>query len=259
MKMIKKITAVLTAALLLCSAVVLCGVSAAGADFAVSVSADIQQAAPGDSVVFTVSVKDITVDGGLIGVDIPFSFDDGVFELVDVSSELPDAWASPIDLSWSAAQDGFLWLRALDDGDSFETGCSKDGDIRFFVTLRVLADAEIGVSSVAVADVGSDGICGTVGNTLAKAIGTGDSVDIDVASVVEVVRGDVDRDGKANPFDASLVLRHDAMIITLSEAQIAAGDVDRDGNVTPFDASLILRYDAMLITWEELDASLGAS
>ncbi len=58
--------------------------------------------------------------------------------------------------------------------------------------------------------------------------------------------GDVNGDGKVNPFDASLILRYDAMIITKLD-YIAVADVSGDNKVNPFDASLILRFDAMLI------------
>ncbi len=61
-----------------------------------------------------------------------------------------------------------------------------------------------------------------------------------------VLYGDVNNDGHADPFDASLILRLDAMLINSLKCE-AAADVNLDDKVNPFDASLILRKDAMLI------------
>ncbi len=58
---------------------------------------------------------------------------------------------------------------------------------------------------------------------------------------------DVSGDGVCNPFDASLILRYDAMLYAFSDEQYANADANGDGLVNPFDASLFLRYDAMLI------------
>jgi hypothetical protein len=59
--------------------------------------------------------------------------------------------------------------------------------------------------------------------------------------------GDVNGDGKITPGDATLVLRHAAKLITLSDNQQKAADVSGDGKITPGDATLILRYIAKLI------------
>ncbi len=59
--------------------------------------------------------------------------------------------------------------------------------------------------------------------------------------------GDVNDDGEIGPFDASLILRYDAMLIDTDVINLNAADVSGDNLVNPFDASLILRYDAMLI------------
>ncbi len=64
------------------------------------------------------------------------------------------------------------------------------------------------------------------------------------------LKGDVNNDGLINPFDASLVLRYDAMLMDLNDISKLAGNVSNDGFVDPFDASLILRYDAMLLDYE---------
>ncbi len=66
-------------------------------------------------------------------------------------------------------------------------------------------------------------------------------------SGTDIKYGDVDGDGLVNPFDASLVLRYDAMLITELNCMEAA-DVNDDKLINPYDASLILRFDALLIT-----------
>ncbi len=75
------------------------------------------------------------------------------------------------------------------------------------------------------------------------------TADITVNALFEksYVLGDVDGDEKVNPFDASLILRLDAMLISEDSINMDAADVSGDDKVDPFDASIILRYDAMLI------------
>ncbi len=73
--------------------------------------------------------------------------------------------------------------------------------------------------------------------------------DITVTAVYKTnaVLGDASGDDKVDPFDASLILRLDAMLISEDSINLIAADVSGDGLVNPFDASLILRFDAMLI------------
>lgn len=59
--------------------------------------------------------------------------------------------------------------------------------------------------------------------------------------------GDVNRDKRINAADASLVLQHDARLLTLSGSALSAADVNKDGRYNAADASLILQKDARLI------------
>ena len=59
--------------------------------------------------------------------------------------------------------------------------------------------------------------------------------------------GDINGDGKINALDASVILQHDAKLITLSDEQLAFADLNNDGKVNALDASVILQYDARLI------------
>lgn len=72
-------------------------------------------------------------------------------------------------------------------------------------------------------------------------------VDPNAPEEPQVLYGDVNGDGKITPYDATLVLRHDAEIESLGDTGLVAADVNGDGKVTPFDATLILRFDAELI------------
>ncbi len=61
------------------------------------------------------------------------------------------------------------------------------------------------------------------------------------------VIGDVNGDGEADFSDALLILRYDAGLVTLSDAQKKLGDTDHDGETDFADALRILRYHAGLI------------
>lgn len=258
MKMIKRFTAVLMAALIMCSVLVFTGVSAADESFSTKISSNVQQAAPGDLVVFTVVVNDISSANGLIGVDLPFCFNSNAFEFVESKAKFPSAWKEPLDLSWDAAQNGVVWLRSIDDGGQLDNvGCTKDGDIAFTVTLRVLENAVTNKDYTVSVGNSDNKACGTVGITVVMAYANASSTKVGLVDKVDILRGDVDFSGTVGPLDASLILQHDAMLITLTYNQLKAADVDLNGKVGALDASLILQYDALLITWEQLDATLG--
>lgn len=59
--------------------------------------------------------------------------------------------------------------------------------------------------------------------------------------------GDANGDGDVNVKDAIMVLRHNAEIDLLTDAQFTAADVNCDGYVNPKDAIEILRYNAQII------------
>ena len=60
--------------------------------------------------------------------------------------------------------------------------------------------------------------------------------------------GDVNGDDKVDALDASLVLQHDAGLVTLKDDALAAADVNGDKKIDALDASLILQFDAGLIS-----------
>ena len=60
-------------------------------------------------------------------------------------------------------------------------------------------------------------------------------------------KGDVNTDGGIDNLDAALILKYDAGISDLNEAELSAADVNGDGEANNLDAALILRYDAGII------------
>ncbi len=60
--------------------------------------------------------------------------------------------------------------------------------------------------------------------------------------------GDVNGDGRVSSLDAAQVLKHDAMLTTLTAEALKAADVNGDGRVNSLDAAQILKYDASIIS-----------
>ena len=63
----------------------------------------------------------------------------------------------------------------------------------------------------------------------------------------DVVLGDVNKDGKVNATDATLILQHYANIETKVAVDNSVADVNKDGNVNATDATLVLQYYAGII------------
>ena len=59
---------------------------------------------------------------------------------------------------------------------------------------------------------------------------------------VYLSQGDVNGDGLISAADVALILRYDAGLIDLSDAQLAAADMDGDDQVTSMDAKSLLKY-----------------
>jgi parallel beta-helix repeat protein len=67
--------------------------------------------------------------------------------------------------------------------------------------------------------------------------------------VQNLALGDVSLNGEVRAFDASLVLQHLAVLITLNAQQITIGDVTCNAGLSSLDASLIQQYVAGLISF----------
>ena len=66
-------------------------------------------------------------------------------------------------------------------------------------------------------------------------------------NIVDLIKGDVDIDGKITAKDARLALRHSAQLDTLDEKGFAAADVNNDSKVNASDARAIIRFSAKII------------
>lgn len=66
-------------------------------------------------------------------------------------------------------------------------------------------------------------------------------------SILNVLYGDVNNDGKINIIDANIVRRYSAKLLTLDYEQMASADVNGDNKVNVLDANYIRRYSAKLI------------
>ena len=68
-----------------------------------------------------------------------------------------------------------------------------------------------------------------------------------IITIIDIMFGDLNGDGKINVLDANLVRRYAAKLSELNEKQMVAADVSGDGKVNVLDANLIRRYAAKLI------------
>ena len=229
-----------------------CGaMSATAADFTVSVSAPVTSTPAGSLLTVTVAVDSISVEEGLLSVDIPLSFDEDVFECVSIKPNYPDNWNVPENFSYTQPVDGVLWLRMLNDDDVFDinAGCAEGGVMSFEVRLKAKSTAALGLTELS---VGGDGVFYVISGALADGLctpvyGTGNSVTVEITERQTEV-GDVNGDLRADNLDAAHVLRYDANLLNFDDVQLIAADVNGDGIVNSLDAALILKYDADLIT-----------
>lgn len=245
---IKRIIAVVLALLTLGLALPFVGVGAEGDSFTVVVTANKDTVSCENTVTFTVMVKDIKAEGGLLSVDVPFRFDTGVFDFVGKAAIFPNEWAEPADFSYASPKNGLLWLRSLDQSGNFtDNGCDRDGAIGFRVTLKAKKNAVLGDTTVSVNGDGvfevisgtaSDGVCTEVG-------GKGDPLTVKVTAF-DVLLGDINDDGYVDNLDAANILKYDAGITNLSAEKVAQGDMNGDGALDNLDATIILKIDAGL-------------
>lgn len=71
--------------------------------------------------------------------------------------------------------------------------------------------------------------------------------DIVVKTKTQMLMGDVDGDGDITIMDVTMIQRHIAQLITISEDELICADTDKDGNITIMDATIIQRFIAQLI------------
>lgn len=249
MKFFKRLLCAALAAVIVCFSAVLT-VGADNGSFTVTVTANRDTVSAGNTVTFLLLVEDINVEGGLLSLDIPLRFDDTVFDYAGAVPIYPTAWDYPDNFSYVNATNGLVWLRILNDGDSFtsEKGCNESGKMGFYVTLRAKRDAAVGSSAITTnGDGGFLVVSGTAADGKCTVIyGTGESATVSV-SEFDGLLGDVNLDGSVDNLDAAQVLKHDAGISKLSDGGYALADVNGDGSVDTLDAAQILKLDAGII------------
>ena len=76
---------------------------------------------------------------------------------------------------------------------------------------------------------------------------TTDHFSLYIIAEISAVPGDVNEDGIINANDAIAILRYNAKVETLTDAQLTAANVDGNESVDSNDAILILKYDAKAI------------
>ncbi len=246
MKTAKKLIAWAMALLVFLTA----SVSAGAAGFTVDVGASAVSVPRCGSVEITVTVDSVSVSDGLLSVDVPLCFDGDVFQCEGVEASFPEEWGTPENFSYTSLINGVLWLRMINNEDTFDnSGCTDGGKMTFKVSLRVKSTAPMGKTKISAE---GDGVFLVLVGTVADGVcsptyGKGEAIDITVTEQVGVF-GDVNGDGKADNLDAAYILRYDALIIDLTPDRIYLGDVNGDGKLTSLDASVVLKYDAGIIT-----------
>lgn len=247
---IKKCLAAVLAVVILSLAIPFSGAFAAGEKFVVTLSCDKAVATRGGTVTVTALVEDITAQGGLLSVDIPFRYDTNVFEFVSATAILPTQWEKAEDFSYTAPKNGLLWLRSVNNTQGFtvDYGCAVNGAIGFKVTLKVKANADMGGSAITVNGSGAfEVICGTAADgACTEVLGSGAPLTVNVGEYIGTL-GDLNADTAVDNTDAAVALKYDAGIMDLEEKALEAGDVNADGFVDNTDASVILKYDAGLL------------
>ena len=109
-----------------------------GAD--VSISSEYKSVSAGDTVVVTLSVDNISVTGGLLGLEITnLVYDEKVFTLESVEFYKPDEWTV------TEEKEGLFF--AVDE-ENFEKRITKDGEFKAYITLKVKETAPTGNTTI---------------------------------------------------------------------------------------------------------------
>lgn len=203
----------------------------------------------GDELTVDVKVVDITNAKGLLSVDIPLSFDKSKLELASYTAKFPAEWGNyGKNFGWdaSAATEGFIWLRCVYDGDDFTKGTKLDGSISFTLSFKVLNDAAVGTADIAALNSDEQNFVAAAEATTGKIL-YGDGALLQLKVTGDGVVGDVNGDGDVDAMDAAEILRYDAGLKSLEDAQKALADVNGDGDVDALDSAKILQFDAGII------------
>ena len=151
--------------------------------------------------------------------------------------------------TWTAGQNGVLTVTVSGDYWSYRvtnTTTNKVGEWHYVADENAVASESWNVKKGDVIVVVVSNYDAKTGESPAAAITVVASFEAEV--VGDVLKGDVNGDGKINARDAMLALRYVAGEVGDGDVNLAALDVNSDGKVNARDAMLVLRYVAGEIT-----------
>lgn len=218
----------------------------------VSVSANKNTVRPGEYITVTVLVNNITSPNGIVGCDLPLTYDNSVLRLTRCAGIFPSSWNGTGKVFGDATLAGSpYWMRLVCDADDLAANADynvkESGVLGFSLTFKAIAE---GNATITVDNVPDEGIFMMVvnGASFDNYGATGASVSVNVSGeAIAVEKGDVNEDGSVDNLDAVMVLRYDAGTIELNETARSRGDLNGDGMIDNLDATIILKYDAGLI------------
>lgn len=218
----------------------------------VSISANKSTVRPGEYIVVTVLVNNITTPNGIVGCDFPLTYDNTVLRLTRCAGIFPSSWNGTGKVFGDSTMAGSpYWMRLVCDADDLAANSDynvKDsGVLGFTLTFKAVAEGD---ATITVDNVPEEGTFMMVvnGADFNNYGATGASVSVNVSGEAVVVeKGDVNEDGSVDNLDAVMVLRYDAGTVELNDTARSRGDLNGDGVIDNLDATIILKYDAGLI------------
>ena len=184
----------------------------------------------GDTVAVDISIQN---NPGFAKMSFDLEYDDSTLELVSYNLGIGNAVCTISDKAGCTNKLNFRYLsneNVLGDGALVT------------LTFRIKPNAQKDTAEVSVSPVGTfsyykDGV-----ETVFEIEKNEENVEI-----IKELYGDVDGDGIINANDAIAILRYNAKVETLTDAQLTAANVDGNESVDSNDAILILKYDAKAI------------
>ncbi len=206
----------------------------------------------GETFTVTVYLENITTPDGALGCDIPVKYDPEHLELVDRVAICPAAWDYNI-LSLCTKvikpEENPYWLRCVYNGTDLiinkDRNIKEDKAIGFTLKFKAKSVGRSYVETVS-GDGTNFAYIVNSDNKLTNYGLVGHRVNFAISEKGNKL-GDINGNGYVDSFDASIALRADIKLVTLTDNEKALGDTNGDGKVSTIDASQILRYDVGLI------------
>lgn len=87
---------------------------------------------------YTLTVKDIKLTDGIVGLDITVKYDTSVFELSEVKTTQPSGWATDVNDKTA----GVIQFTSTETNADIDNPVKKDGALKFTVALKVKSNAD---------------------------------------------------------------------------------------------------------------------